>query len=233
MKKSILMLSSLALLGGVPSMVLAQESVDEIHSHDHNHDHGHDHDHDHNHEHDHEKKPHQEGKFEDSEVSDRELSDWAGEWQSVFPYLKDGSLDEVMNHKAESGEMTAEEYKEYYTKGYQTDVDKINITEDSIEFIRGEESVTGKYEYQGYEILTYESGKKGVRYLFSKVDGDEAAPQSVQFSDHEIGPTKVGHYHIYFGDQSHEDLLEEMDNWPTYYPNQMDGQAIKEEMLHH
>ena len=50
--------------------------------------------------------------FEDSDVQDRTLSDWDGDWQSVYPYLQDGVLDEVMEKKAESGEKTAEEYKE-------------------------------------------------------------------------------------------------------------------------
>ena len=28
--------------------------------------------------------------FEDSDVQDRTLSDWDGDWQSVYPYLQDG-----------------------------------------------------------------------------------------------------------------------------------------------
>ena len=37
--------------------------------------------------------------FEDSDVQDRTLSDWDGDWQSVYPYLQDGCLDEVMEKK--------------------------------------------------------------------------------------------------------------------------------------
>ncbi|ENH96888.1 zinc-binding lipoprotein AdcA [Gracilibacillus halophilus YIM-C55.5] len=33
--------------------------------------------------------------FEDSQVKDRSLSDWEGDWQSVYPLLQDGTLDEV------------------------------------------------------------------------------------------------------------------------------------------
>ncbi len=231
MKKRLLFIASLTLLANAQmptATILAHESAESSsQEHDHNHEHEHEHDHDHG------KKPHQEGIFEDEEVQDRELSDWEGQWQSVFPYLQDGTLDEVMKHKAESGDMTAEEYKDYYTTGYKTDVDHIEIKDNMIQFTRGEETVTGEYEYEGYKILTYESGKKGVRYLFTKVGGDESAPETVQFSDHEIAPTKVGHYHIYFGDESHEEMLEEMDHWPTYYPADMNGEEIKEEMLHH
>ena len=28
--------------------------------------------------------------FADSDVQDRSLSDWDGEWQSVYPYLQEG-----------------------------------------------------------------------------------------------------------------------------------------------
>ena len=60
--------------------------------------------------------------FADSDVQDRDLTDWSGNWQSVYPYLENGDLDEVMEKKAESGDKTAEEYKEYYENGYKTDV---------------------------------------------------------------------------------------------------------------
>ena len=52
--------------------------------------------------------------FEDDEVKDRSLSDWAGEWQSPYPFVLDGTLDEAWEAMAETkGKMTAEEYKEY------------------------------------------------------------------------------------------------------------------------
>ena len=42
--------------------------------------------------------------------------------------------------------------------------------------------------YDGYKILTYSSGKKGVRYLFTATDSQAADNpyQYVQFSDHQI-----------------------------------------------
>lgn len=50
--------------------------------------------------------------FADSDVKDRDMSDWNGEWQSAYPYILDGTLDPVMEKKAESGTKTAEEYKD-------------------------------------------------------------------------------------------------------------------------
>lgn len=81
----------------------------------------------HEHEHKHSKEV---STFEDDEVKDRPLSDWEGDWQSAYPLVLDGSLDEAWEHKSEDGSMTAEEYKDYYTKGYnsfQTLVDASSV----------------------------------------------------------------------------------------------------------
>ena len=40
------------------------------------------------------------GYFKDSEVAERTLTDYAGNWQSVYPLLKDGTLDQVFDYKA-------------------------------------------------------------------------------------------------------------------------------------
>ena len=60
------------------------------------------------HDHDHSKEV---STFEDDQVQDRALSDWAGDWQSAYPFALDGTLDEAFTAMAESGKMTADEYK--------------------------------------------------------------------------------------------------------------------------
>lgn len=171
--------------------------------------------------------------FEDTEVQDRSLSDWTGEWQSVYPYLLDGTLDEVMESKASEGDKTASEYHEYYKIGYETDVDKIEINDSSITFYKNSVASTATYEYKGFEILTYDSGTKGVRYQFEAVGDTNGAPRYVQFSDHAISPGKSEHFHIYFGDEGFDTLLKEMDNWPTYYEEGLSGSQIAEDMMAH
>ena len=173
--------------------------------------------------------------FADEDVEDRELSDWSGEWQSVYPYLENGDLDEVMDRKAENGDKTAEEYKSYYETGYKTDVEKITIDGENgiIEFTKNGVAAKGTYEYKGYQIYDYESGSRGVRYFFEKTNGDDAAPKYVQFSDHGIAPGAAEHFHIYAGNDSFDALSEEMENWPTYYPAEMTGEEIREDMLEH
>lgn len=175
-----------------------------------------------------------EGYFDDEDVEDRDIADWAGNWQSVYPYFEDGALDEVYEHRAEENDdMLFEEQKEYYEAGYQTEVDHLDITEDGdIIFHEGDESYTGTYVYDGYEILEYEAGNRGVRFIFALEDGDAKAPQYVQFSDHIIAPEESGHFHLYWGDDN-EALLEEMEHWPTYYPEDSSVDDIIDDLLLH
>ncbi|MCD5002653.1 zinc ABC transporter substrate-binding protein AdcA [Enterococcus saccharolyticus] len=174
------------------------------------------------------------GYFEDKDVQDRPLSDWSGDWQSVYPLLQNGTLDQVFDYKAKlNPEKSFQEYKEYYTTGYQTDVKNIAITADSMTFTFDDDTTqTANYRYVGKELLTYEAGNRGVRFLFEATDSD-AAFNYVQFSDHSIAPTKSEHFHIYFGNESQEALSAEMDHWPTYYPTDLSGNEIAQEMLAH
>ena len=129
--------------------------------------------------------------------------------------------------------MTKDEYKAYYRKGYETDVTKINITDNTMEFVQGGQSKKFTYKYVGKKILTYKKGNRGVRFLFEATDADAGQFKYVQFSDHNIAPVKAEHFHIFFGGTSQEALFEEMDNWPTYYPDNLSGQEIAQEMLAH
>lgn len=122
------------------------------------------------------------GEFEEEDVQNRTLQDWSGDWQSIYPYLLDGTLDEVLKHKTEEKkDKSFDEYKEYYTTGYKTDTQRIIVEENTIEIVKGETSQKAEYKYDGYKILTYDSGKKGVRYLFSTVDENSGAPKHIQF----------------------------------------------------
>lgn len=207
-----LAISTTVIVGGAAS---AQASSHHKHSHSHG-----------------EEKGVQQGYFEDSQVKSRALSDWEGDWQSVYPYLLDGTLDPVMAHKAEHGDKTAAEYRSYYEEGYKTDVTRITIEGKKVTFYRGKDTVSGNYESDGHEILTYKKGNRGVRFIFKKTTGDEAAPQFIQFSDHIIAPEKAEHYHLYWGNDRAA-LLQQLTNWPTYYPAKLNGKEIVEEMMAH
>lgn len=174
------------------------------------------------------------GYFEDKDIKDRTLSDWEGDWQSVYPYLESGQLDQVFDYKSKKkGDKTAQEYKDYYKVGYQTDVKDIKIKGNKVTFVtdKGEETYT--YKAAGYKILTYEKGNRGVRFQFEAEEANAGRFKYLQFSDHQIAPTKSAHFHLYFGGESQEALWEELTNWPTYYPASLTAQEVAQEMVAH
>lgn len=195
--------------------------------------HSHDHAaHDHDHSHDHSADDIYHGHFDDSQIAARTLADWQGDWQSVYPLLQNGTLDPVMQHKAESGDKSAADHRATYETGYKTDVDRIVIDGDTVTFTQGDVTFGGTYADDGYEVLTYKAGNRGVRYIFEKVAGDAQAPAFIQFSDHAIAPQTAGHYHLYWGDDRAA-LLDEVTNWPTYYPSGKTGDQIAADMMAH
>lgn len=194
MQKPLILLAILSALTSAPLLAQAGQGADK----DHGHDYGHDHAHDHN-PGDAARKEVARGYFEDAQIAPRALSDWQGEWQSVYPLLLAGKLDGVMAHKAQHGDKTAAEYLAYYKTGYATDVDRITIAGDQVRFSRNGKAVSGRYVADGYEILTYDKGNRGVRFVFRKASGDAGAPQFIQFSDHRIAPEAADHYHLYWG----------------------------------
>lgn len=176
------------------------------------------------------------GYFKNKSVKNRKLSDWSGKWQSVYPYLENGTLDSVWEYKAKSKkDMTAKEYKSYYAKGYKTDVEKITIDgkNKTITFVQKGKKHRYTYQYVGYKILTYKKGNRGVRYLFETKDKGAGEFKHVQFSDHGIKSQKAEHFHLFWGSESQDKLLEEMENWPTYYPTNLTGQQIAQEIVAH
>ena len=194
--------------------------------------HEHTHDHSHSEAHDHGSDDIYNGYFDDDQIENRDLSDWQGDWQSVYPLLRDGTLDPVMADKAAHGDKTAEGYRAYYEVGYETNIDRIVIDGHNVTFHGAGDPVLGQYKDDGFEVLTYKAGNRGVRYIFEKTGGDTQAPQFIQFSDHAIFPTRADHYHLYWGNDRAA-LLEEVTNWPTYYPSDLSAEEIVGEMLAH
>lgn len=172
--------------------------------------------------------------FIDSDVTDRPLKNWQGNWQSAYEYLTSGELDNALTLKAQKKQISFDELKQYYQTGYQTDIDMITIEENNtMNFFKDVQAVSCQYVYDGFKILTYESGSKGVRYLFHCDDKNSQAPLFVQFSDHIIESAPSSHFHIFMGNESHDSLLEEMDNWPTYYPLSYKAKDIAHDFIYH
>ncbi len=174
------------------------------------------------------------GYFSDTDVKDRSLTDYAGNWQSVYPLLQNGSLDQVFDYKSKiKGDKSPSAYKKYYEKGYKSDVSNILIENQTMTFTKNNVRHKYHYKYKGYKILNYEKGNRGVRYLFETDDNNAGEFKYVQFSDHAISPLKTEHFHIFYGSTSQEDVLEELENWPTFYPSDLSSQEIAQEMIAH
>lgn len=185
----------------------------------------------HEHEHDHSKEV---STFEDDEVKDRSLSDWAGEWQSAYPLVLDGSLDEAWEHKSEDGSMTAEEYKDYYTIGYKTDISSVKIDGDNITFTYDDgKTVSSDYEYTGYFIHNWSTGTKAAMYRFEAVDKESGAPVYIEFNDHIIEPEKAEHFHLRMSNESYDAIVDPEGNWPTFFDAALDPDEVCDEVIGH
>ena len=183
------------------------------------------------HDHDHSKEV---STFEDDEVQDRSLSDWAGDWQSAYPFALDGTLDDAFAAMAEEGEMTAEEYKTYYQNGYKTDISNINIEGDHIEFTYEDgKKVASDYKYVGYYIQNWSTGTKAAMYRFEAEDKDSGAPVYIEFNDHMIEPAAAEHFHIRMSNESFDAIVDPENSWPTFFPADMTGEEICEHMEGH
>ena len=183
------------------------------------------------HAHDHSKEV---STFEDHEVQDRSLSDWAGSWQSAYPFALDGTLDDAFAAMAEEGEMTADEYKTYYQNGYKTDITNINIEGDHIVFTYEDGKKVGSdYKYIGYYIQNWSTGTKAAMYRFEAVDRTSGAPIYIEFNDHMIESAAPEHFHIRMSNESFDAIVDPEKSWPTFFPADMTGEDLCEHMEGH
>eukprot|EP00833_Pecoramyces_ruminatium_P001818 jgi/Orpsp1_1/1175850/evm.model.c7180000055455.1 len=168
--------------------------------------------------------------FKDEEVKDRSLSDWEGEWKSAYPILLSGELDSAFEEKAKDGKKTAEEYKEYYKKGYATDVTKVVIKGNNVSFTyKDGKTVNSDYEYLGPYIIDWSSGTRAALYQFEAKDKKSGAPIYIEFNDHVIVPCTAEHFHLRMTNESFESIDAE-NSWPTYFPASSSASEIADEI---
>ncbi len=169
--------------------------------------------------------------FEDNEVKDRSLSDWEGSWQSPYPLVLDGTLDEAWEEKSEDGKMTAQEYKEYYKTGYKTDIASVTIKGNKITYnYDNGKSVSAKYKYTGYFIQVWSGGTKAAMYRFESMDKKSAAPRFIEINDHMIEPAEAEHFHLRMSNISFDAIEDPEKYWPTFFPASMSGKEIAEHL---
>ena len=169
------------------------------------------------------------------DIEDRSLSDFAGEWKSLYPYLINGDLDEYCEHKAEEDDdssTTKETYLEKYKASWKCDAEKISIEGNKITFTYTDgKSVTAEYSYAGYQPKLNDEGEiASVRYQFETTSAD--APKYVQFNDHGHEPGEAEHFHIYFGNDGFDALMDSKTN-PFFVKDELSADEIVEELMGH
>ncbi len=149
--------------------------------------------HDHEHEHDN-------AEIEESDIKDRELSDFEGSWQSLYPMLEAGELETyVKDHSEEHGE-PADEVLEELAQKWGCDLTEVSVSGATIDFTFADGTKkSGEYIYAGFTPVLADDGDiHAVRYQYEAVSGD--SPKYVVFNDHGYEPGKAEHFHIYYGD---------------------------------
>ena len=183
--------------------------------------------HDHGHSHD--------EQLTEDDIKDRTLSDFAGAWKSLHPYLLNGDLDKFCQHRAEEDEdssTTKDTYLEKYKTSWQCDAEKISINGNTITFIyAGGKTVSAEYTYAGYQPKLDDEGNiRSVRYQFETTSAD--APKYVQFNDHGHEPGEAEHFHIYFGNDGFDALMSAKTN-PFFVKDALSAEDILDELMGH
>ena len=183
--------------------------------------------HDHGHSHD--------EQLTENDIEDRTLSDFAGAWKSLHPFLLNGDLDRFCEHRAEEDEdssTTKDTYFEKYKASWQCDAEKISINGDTITFTYADgKTVSAEYIYAGYQPKRNDEGKiRSVRYQFETTSAD--APKYVQFNDHGHEPGEAEHFHIYFGNDGFDALMSAKTN-PFFVKDALSVEDILDELMGH
>ena len=125
--------------------------------------------HDHGHSHD--------EQLTENDIEDRTLSDFAGAWKSLHPFLLNGDLDKFCEHRAEEDEdssTTKDTYLEKYKAAWQCDAEKISTEGNNITFTYADgKTVSAEYTYAGYQPKRNDEGEiRSVRYQFETTSAD-------------------------------------------------------------
>ena len=183
--------------------------------------------HDHGHSHD--------EQLTEDDIRDRTLSDFAGAWKSLHPYLLNGDLDKFCQHRAEEDEdssTTKDTYLEKFKASWQCDAEKISINGNTITFTYADgKTVSAEYTYAGYQPKRNDEGTiRSVRYQFETTSAD--APKYVQFNDHGHEPGEAEHFHIYFGNAGFDALMSAKTN-PFFVKDALSIEDILDELMGH
>lgn len=168
-----------------------------------------------------------------NEIEDRTLNDFAGSYKSVVPYIENGTFDEPIAFEAKEHGLTFEEMKEEFISRRKSDYSQLHIENNTLTL--GENSAD--YEYAGIQTVKEDDEIVSVWYAFQLKSPHDQMPKYVLFNDHQtkgsISKDEVAHFHMRYGDESIEALVN-TENWaPTYYALDASSEAIKEVINEH
>ena len=216
------------------------EGMEHEHHHGHDHDddeHGHD-DHDGDHHDDHGGDHHEHGHDHDEEITEadikpRSVSEFAGEWQSLYPVLMTGALDEYVEFQAEKKSISVKDSRAEIEAKWNCRIKTIKIKGDEITLIYDNgKKESGSYKYAGFATKKNDQGKiSSIRHKFSLVKGN--GPKYVMLNDHGYKPVKsVEHFHIYFGNNNFDELLTTKSN-PFFVDSKLDAKGCLANVMGH
>jgi len=216
------------LLDVLGDKVKEEELVEGMQEGEHHHDHeGGEEDHDHEHSHEEEKE------ITEADIKPREVSEFAGEWQSLYPVLMTGALDEYVKYQAEKKSITVEESRAQIEAKWNCGVKTIKIEGNSITLYYDDGTkATGTYEYAGFATKKDDTGKiTSIRHEFLRTSGD--GPKYVMLNDHGHEPAdSVEHFHIYFGDNNFDELVTTTSN-PFFVDAKLDAKGCLDNVMGH
>ncbi len=94
------------------------------------------------------------GVFDDANVQNRTSVTGMELGNPFILYCKVANSTALQKKADADKTKTFAEIKDYYHKGYATDIEMIGIEDGIVEFHRNNETTSCKYDYDGYKILT-------------------------------------------------------------------------------
>ena len=170
----------------------------------------------------------------EADIKDRELEDFAGSWQSLYPFLESGDLDGYVKKHAEENDETEDDVRKELEGKWNCDATEISVDGNKISFTYNDGSkASGEYKYAGYSPILADDGDiRAVMYQFEAVSGD--SPKYVMFNDHGYEPAKAEHFHIYYGnDADFKTTKENFSYNPFFIPAGLNGEEAAEVLESH
>lgn len=197
-----------------------QVEADNHNHNDNNHNHNHDHDHDHDHE-DQEKR------------EDVKLSDWDGDWNSVYAYKDDAEVLKGVESEAKEDGKEPKAFLEEKMENREFDFGGMVVDGDKVIFHKGkanEEGETKEVAYKFTEAAPMEHGGATMYWYVFETESKDVPKYMALMDVH--GEDTMAHFHVRLGDDKAK-LVDSEDEWyPTFVRASTPASAMAEFLSH-